>query len=116
MLHELLAETASQSEKVLIWTLILTSVGGFVTSIIALIKGQLDRVQDRLDAESKAKILLEAGQKREERINAKIDENTEVNKTALEVSNGHNAKIKAALETVADLTDTVKAAVVKKED
>lgn len=113
-LAQILAD-AAQSEKVLIYTLIGGHIVTLVTLLIKALIDQANRVQDRLDAESKAKIILAEGAKREERINAKIDENTIISKEALEVSNGHNAKIKAALQTVADLTDTVKAAVKKEE-
>lgn len=115
-LSMLLANTPqpTPSETIMLWTLILTSVGSFVTAIIALVKGQMDRWQDREDAKAKAALLLAEGAAREQRINAKIDANTRISEAALEVSNGHNQKIKSALETVADLTETVKAAVEKK--
>ncbi len=106
MLAQLLAD-ATQSEKVLIYTLI----GGHVVTILGLVIkaliDQFNRVQDRLDAESKAKIILAAGAEREKRINEKIDENTKVNTEALQVSNGHNAKLASALETMADVTKAI---------
>ena len=96
-----LAEATGSSEKIIIYTLI----GGHVVTLVTLaIKAMIDqanRVQDRLDAESKAKILLAEGAKREERINAKIEENTAVNVEAIRVANGHNEKIVALTETVA---------------
>ena len=116
---------ASQSEKVLIWTLILTSAGSLVTAIIGLIKGQMDRVQtrkdkqadaeaaaslreqDRLDARAKAELLLFEGARREQRLAAKIDENTAVSQRAFETANGHNEKIKAAVETVAEVAKVI---------
>lgn len=116
---------ASQSEKVLIWTLILTSGGSLVTAIIGLIKGQMDRVQtrkdkqadaeaaaslreqDRLDARAKAELLLFEGARREQRLAAKIDENTAVSQRAFETANGHNEKIKAAVETVAEVAKVI---------
>ena len=113
-LTHLLAETG-QSQEVLIWTLILTSAGSFVTALFALVKGQLDRWQDRQDAKAKAAAILaemtsqetrakEAAAEREKRIRADIEVNTEVNKEQIRVSNGHNEKIKEAMEKVADVT------------
>lgn len=123
-----LAETSSQSERVLIWTLILTSAGSLVTAIIGLIKGQMDKVQarrdreqaayeaaelreqDRLDAESQSKILLAQGALREQRLAAKIDENTSISKQAFEAANGHNEKIALVVETVAEAAKVISAA------
>lgn len=125
-LFNILADTdASPSEKVLLWTLVLSAVGGFLTSVVSLIKSQMDRVQarkdkeaearasaaareqDRLDAESKARIALQEGARREQRLAAKIDENTGYNKLAIETANGHNEKIKAAVETVAEVAKVI---------
>lgn len=105
-LANILAESG-QSEKVLIYTLI---GGHIVTLVVMLIKALIDqanRVQDRLDAESKAKIILAAGADREARIRADIEANTKVNETALEVSNGHTAKLTSALATMADVTKAI---------
>ena len=96
-----LAESVGTSEKVLIYTLIGGHVVTLVTLAIKAIIDQANRVQDRLDAESKAKIMLAEGAKREQRINAKIEENTQVNLEAIRVANGHNEKIVALTETVA---------------
>lgn len=104
---EIIADAAPQpSEKLLLWTLILTSAGSFVTALFALIKGQLDRVQDRLDAESKAKLILAAGANREKRINEKIEENTKISKEAFEAANGHNEKIAKATELAQKAIET----------
>ena len=99
-----LAESVGTSEKVLIYTLIGGHVVTLVTLAIKAIIDQANRVQDRLDAESKAKIMLAEGAKREQRINAKIEENTQVNLEAIRVANGHNEKIVALTETVARST------------
>jgi hypothetical protein len=132
-----LADSSSPSERVMIWTLILTSAGGLATSLFSLIKGQMDRTQarkdkesedhaaaelrehqakaaaelreqDRLDAESKARIILLEGSRREQRLAAKIDENTEVSKQAFEAANGHNEKIAAVVQTVAEVAKVAK--------
>ncbi len=117
-LAQIIADS-TQSEKVLIWTLVLSSLGSLVASGIGLVKYLIDRKgdqrkqeqadarivmlreQDRLDAKNKAEILLLEGARREQRLAAKIDENTEVSKAAFEAANGHNEKIKNAVETVA---------------
>lgn len=96
-----LADAAGTSEKVIIYTLIGGHVVTLVTLAIKALIDQANRVQDRLDAESKAKILLAEGAERERRINAKIDENTAINAEAIRVANGHNEKIVALTETVA---------------
>jgi hypothetical protein len=116
-----LADSSAQSEKVLIWTLILTSAGSLLTGLFSLIKGQMDRVQarkdkeqaaaeaaelreqDRLDAKAKAELLLLEGSRRERRLAAMIDQNTEVSKQAFATANGHNEKIKVAVEAVAEV-------------
>ena len=107
LLSQILAD-AAQSEKVLIYTLI----GGHVATILGLIiKAAIDqanRVQDRLDAESKARLLLAEGAAREKRIQDSIADNTRINAEALEVSNGHNAKIKATLEAVSEVAEAIK--------
>lgn len=97
----LLADSAGTSEKVIIYTLIGGHVVTLVTIAIKAVIDQANRVQDRLDAESKAKIILAEGAKREQRINQKIDENTAVNVEAIRVANGHNEKIASLTETVA---------------
>lgn len=132
---QLFADASSQSETVLLWTLVLSSLGGLVTGILSLVKGYLSdkqalemRNQDRLDNESKAKLLLAtveakereaqvAAMQREKRIVAKIDENTEVSKTAFREANGikaelasHAADVKVATETIAAATKEVAAA------
>lgn len=96
-----LADSAGTSEKVIIYTLIGGHVVTLVTIAIKAIIDQANRVQDRLDAESKAKIILAEGAKREQRINQKIDENTAVNVEAIRVANGHNEKIANLTEAVA---------------
>ena len=95
------AESAGTSESVLIWTLIGGHIVTLATLAIKSLIDQANRVQDRLDSESKARIILAEGAKREERINAKIDQNTAVNVEAIKVANGHNEKIVALTETVA---------------
>ena len=120
-----LAESGSQSEKVLIWTLILSSAGSLVASVIGTVKYLIDRKadqekqaradaqvialreQDRLDAKAKAELLLMEGARREMRLAAKIDENTEVSKQAFQAANGHNEKIKVAVETVAEVAKVI---------
>lgn len=122
-----LAENGSQSEKVLIWTLVLSSAGSLVASVVGLVKYLIDRrsdrekqesadamvvilrEQDRLDAKTKAEILLFEGAAREKRLAAKIDENTAVSKEAFKTANGHNEKIKAAVETVAEVAKVIAA-------
>jgi transaldolase len=71
------AESAGTSESVLIWTLIGGHIVTLATLAIKSLIDQANRVQDRLDSESKARIILAEGAKREERINAKIDDLTE---------------------------------------
>jgi transaldolase len=95
------AESAGSSEKLLIYTLIGGHVVTLVTLAIKALIDQANRVQDRLDAESKARMLLAEGARREQRINAKIDENTAVNVEAIRVANGHNEKIAELTQTVA---------------
>lgn len=120
-----LAENGSQNEKVLIWTLVLSSAGSFVASVIGLVKYLIDRrsdrekqkqadameiarrEQDRLDAKTKAELLLLEGARREERLTRKIDENTQVSKQAFITANGHNEKIKVAVETVAEVAKVI---------
>jgi hypothetical protein len=120
-----LAENGTQSEKVLLWTLVLSSGGSFFASIIGLVKYLVDRrgdrekqkqlddmeialrEQDRLDAKNKAELLLLEGALRERRLSAKIDENTEVSKEAFKAANGHNEKIKAAVECVAEVAKVI---------
>jgi len=120
-----IAEASSQSEKVLIWTLILSSAGSLVASVIGTVKYLIDRradqkkqeradaqvialrEQDRLDAKAKAELLLMEGAAREQRLAAKIDENTEVSKQAFQAANGHNEKIKMAVETVAEVAKVI---------
>ena len=80
-----LADAAGTSEKVIIYTLIGGHVVTLVTLAIKAVIDQANRVQDRLDAESKAKILLAEGAERERRINAKIDENTAMNAELLSI-------------------------------
>ena len=96
-----LAESVGTSEKIIIYTLIGGHVVTLVTLAIKALIDQANRVQDRLDAESKAKIILAEGAKREQRINQKIDENTAVNVEAIRVANGHNEKIANLTEAVA---------------
>jgi hypothetical protein len=96
-----IAEAVGTSEKVIIYTLIGGHVVTLVTLAIKAIIDQANRVQDRLDAESKAKILLAEGAERERRITEKINENTAVNVEAIKVANGHNEKIASLTETVA---------------
>lgn len=117
MLHPILAD-ASSSEKVLIWTLVTTNVIQFLVIVVKAIVDQVNRVQDRLDAESKARIILQEGKAREERLAAKIDENTEVSKAAFREANGVNAKlerhsndVKIATEVIAEATKVVAAQV-----
>jgi hypothetical protein len=102
-----LADSSAQSEKVLIWTLILTSAGSLLTGLFSLIKGQMDRVQARKDKEQAAaeaaELLLLEGSRRERRLAAMIDQNTEVSKQAFATANGHNEKIKVAVEAVAEV-------------
>jgi hypothetical protein len=120
-----LAESGSQSEMVLIWTLVLSSAGSFVASVIGLVKYLIDRradrdkqtradalvvalrEQDRLDAKVKAELLLLEGAAREQRLAAKIDESTAVSEKAFQVANGHNEKIKVAVETVAEVAKVI---------
>lgn len=105
---QLLAD-AGQSEKVLIYTLIGGHVVTLLTLVIKALMDQANRVQDRLDAESKAKLLLAEGAAREKRIQEAIADNTAMNKEALEVSNGHNAKMASALTTVEEATRVIAA-------
>lgn len=120
-----IAEASSQSEKVLIWTLILSSAGSLVASVIGTVKYLIDRradqkkqeradaqvialrEQDRLDAKVKAELLLMEGARREQRLAAKIDESTAVSEKAFLVANGHNEKIKVAVETVAEVAKVI---------
>jgi len=120
-----IAEASSQSEKVLIWTLILSSAGSLVASVIGTVKYLIDRradqkkqeradaqvialrEQDRLDAKVKAELLLMEGARREQRLAAKIDESTAVSEKAFQVANGHNEKIKVAVETVAEVAKVI---------
>lgn len=98
-----------QSEKVLLWTLIITNA---VTLGTLIIKGVLDvvnRMQDRLDAESKARIQLAEGAAREQRLAEKIAENTQISKQAFETANGHNEKIAKATELAAKAIETATA-------
>src|SRR6478736_9226319 len=84
---------ASQSDKVLIWTLILTSAGSMAAGVMALIKQHLSdrqtiklREQDRLDAEAKAKLILAEGARREERLSKQIADNTALTKQGIQKS------------------------------
>jgi len=96
-----IAEAVGTSEKIIIYTLVGGHVVTLVTLAVKALIDQANRVQDRLDAESKAKILLAEGANRERRINAKIEENTAVNVEAIRVANGHNEKIATLTEAVA---------------
>lgn len=98
---------AAQSEKVLIYTLIGGHVVTLGTLLIKAIIDQANRVQDRLDAKAKADLLMAEGAAREKRLQEAIAENTTINKEALEVSNGHNAKMATALTTVAEATKAI---------
>ena len=99
-MFETLAEATGQSEKVLIYTLIGGHVVTVTTLVVKALIDQANRVQDRLDAESKAKIILAEGAAREARINQKIEENTQINLEAIKTANGHNEKIASLTETV----------------
>jgi len=124
MLAQILADSA-QSEKVLIWTLILSSVGSLIASVIGLAKYLIDRKsdqdkqaradaqvialreQDRLDAKAKAEIILLEGAKREKRLAQKIDENTEVSKAAFKEANGIKAEVAATKKEIADAVKVI---------
>jgi hypothetical protein len=114
-----IAESGSQSESVLIVTLIAGHVVTIVGLIVKAFVDQSNRKQDRLDAELKSKLLHEEvaasarlaadkGAEREGRIVAKIAENTDFNKLAIETANGHNTKIKNAVESVAEVAKAIK--------
>lgn len=115
MLLQILTDS-TQSEKIVLWTLIFSSLGSLITSLIALAKGQFDRIQERKDNESKSdieaqkvKILIDELKAqdlryqieaiaREERIRKDIQANTASTEEALRVANGHNAKIAASVK------------------
>jgi len=99
MFHTI-ADSAGMSEKVIIYTLIAGHVVTLVTLAIKAMIDQANRVQDRLDAESKAKILLAEGAERERRIKEKIDENTRISERAFDAANGHNEKIATLTEAM----------------
>ncbi len=88
------------------------------TIIAKVFADWITRVQDRLLAESKAKIILDELKAqeirvrieavlRESRIVSKIDENTAVNVEQIRISNGFNEKIKSAVESVAEVAKVV---------
>jgi uncharacterized protein involved in exopolysaccharide biosynthesis len=104
-----------------------------LTIVVKLFADWINRVQDRLSAESKAKIILEelkaqeirlklAAAEREERLKAKIEESTnaakestsvtregiEKSKEALDAANNHTGKLTAALEHVASATELLR--------
>ncbi len=123
-LAQVLADSA-QSEKVLLWTLILSSIGSLVASVIGLAKYLIDRrsdedkqeradrqmlalrEQDRLDAKAKAEILLLEGARREKRLAAKIDENTAVSKEAFKEANGIKAEVAATKKEIAEAVKVI---------
>ena len=104
-MFDTIAEAVGTTETVIIYTLIGGHVVTLATLAIKAVIDQANRVQDRLDAESKAKILLLEGAKREQRISEKIAENTAVNVEAIRVANGHNEKIASLSEAVAKTID-----------
>jgi hypothetical protein len=98
-----------------------------VTIVAKVIADWINRRQDRLDKESAAAIVLSelkaqelrvklAAAEREERIVAKIDENTEVSKSALDKANGTNEKIKNAMETVVEVAKAIESQGKPKEE
>ena len=100
-MFDTLAEAVGTSETVIIYPLIGGHVVTLATLAIKAVIDQANRVQDRLDAKSKAELLLLEGSRREQRIKEKIDENTAVNAEAIRVANGHNEKIATLTEAVA---------------
>lgn len=100
-MFDTIAESAGTTEKVIIYTLIGGHVVTLATLAIKAVIDQANRVQDRLDAKSKAELLLLEGSRREQRISEKIAENTAVNVEAIRVANGHNEKIASLTEAVA---------------
>lgn len=117
---------AAQSDSILLWTLILTSIGSLVTGVLALIKQALSdkqtiklREQDRLDAEAKAKLILIEGAKREQRLSKQIADNTALTKEgiqksteALDAANNVNSKIEQHAEHTRKATETIASATV----
>jgi len=98
-----------------------------LTIVAKVFADWINRRQDRLDRESAARIVLEelkaqearvkdAASEREGRIVAKIDENTDISKTALDMANGTNEKIKNAMETVVEVAKAIESQGKPKED
>jgi predicted histidine transporter YuiF (NhaC family) len=91
----LLLETAvsEQSTDHVLYTLVITNVVMVLGLIIKAVVDYVNRVQDRLDRESNAKIAAALGEKRKDEILASTEAARKESADALKVANGHNEKI-----------------------
>jgi len=85
--------TDVHSSKFVLYSLVVTNIVVVVGMVIKAIVDWGNRVQDRLDRESNAKIAAALGEQRKNEILASTEAARKESANALKVANGHNEKI-----------------------